>query len=283
MLETAQRRRGGEDGFVLVSVIWLAGLIAVITAALAITARMETRMAANVVSNSRLEGIADGMTRLVAFRLAVDPAAVANGRCTWPGGTVVETTVQDQEGLIDLNTAPPDLLRRVVAAAGGTDAQVIVADIIDFRDADAVAQDGGQEPVLYPGEAYGPKNAPFQAAEELDQVPGIDDALYRRLLPLTTVYALQAGFDPAAMSQDLKALLNVRDDAKLGAYFTTSAKRVFAVDVVAYGKDGGRFWRRAIVAMARQPDLPFAVLEWQRGPGLGEDRPVPVAGAACFN
>ena len=283
MLETAQRRRGGEDGFVLVSVIWLAGLIAVITAALAITARMETRMAANVVSNSRLEGIADGMTRLVAFRLAVDPAAVANGRCTWPGGTVVETTIQDQEGLIDLNTAPPDLLRRVVAAAGGTDAQVIVADIIDFRDADAVAQDGGQEPVLYPGEAYGPKNAPFQAAEELDQVPGIDDALYRRLLPLTTVYALQAGFDPAAMSQDLKALLNVRDDAKLGAYFTTSAKRVFAVDVVAYGKDGGRFWRRAIVAMARQPDLPFAVLEWQRGPGLGEDRPVPVAGAACFN
>ena len=57
------------------------------------------------------------------------------------------------------------------------------------------------------GRTYGPKNALFQSVLELDQVLGVDPALFRRLLPFVTVNSRQGGVDPRTAPPALLAAL----------------------------------------------------------------------------
>ncbi|MGH6801601.1 MAG: hypothetical protein ACRECZ_09345, partial [Methylocella sp.] len=60
------------------------------------------------------------------------------------------------------------------------------------------------------GRDFGPKRALFQTSLELGQVLGIDEALFKRLLPFVTVYSPHSGIDPRTAPPALLAAL--RDD-----------------------------------------------------------------------
>jgi general secretion pathway protein K len=267
-----------REGFVLVAVIWLAGLIAAVVTGFAITTRVDILSSANIARGAEAEAVADGMARLTAFRLAAEPAALARTTpdgmaviCRWSDSETAGVAIQDQSGLIDLNAAPPFLLQRLIAGLGVPDseAESLASAIADYRDADSEAAAGGFEPATYPGVDFGPKNAPFEAVEELDQIPGMGEQLYRKLLPLVTVHSAQPGFDPAVVPGAVKRALGFdaggAPPAEIAGLAIASAARTFGIDVSVVSKSGARYRRLAMVSLVRQPDRPYAILSWQRG------------------
>ncbi len=266
-----------EDAFVLVSVIWLAGLLAMVTAAFSLSVRVNTLTGSNIVHNARAELIADGLVRLVAIRLATQKDQVRPERrdgsalrCLWGKDAAAEIALQDQGGLIDLNTSSLELLETVLKGIGrnSEQAKVLAESISDFRDQNTVAARGGAELMAYTGKTFGPKNAPFQVIEELAQIPGIDDALYNSLKPLVTTHSLQPGFDPESMPAKLKTVLGINDAANLppsiAVMRSQSPGNVFAINVAVQLAGGATYVRHAIISLLRQPERPFAILAWQR-------------------
>jgi general secretion pathway protein K len=83
----------------------------------------------------------------------------------------VHLSIQDEATKIDLNRAPEARLAALFGSVGVEpgEAQSLAAAIADFRDADDFVRPGGAEEAEYraAGLAWGPKNAPFQAVEEL--------------------------------------------------------------------------------------------------------------------
>jgi general secretion pathway protein K len=261
-----------REGFALVATLWLSGLIAVMAAGFAVSARLNILTHAAALHGQQLEAAADGLTRLTAFRLATEPTAPETPlRCRWNDTTVAEVHTQDQSGLVDINAASIELIRLLVEGAGatpGSAGQIAVA-IGDFRDVDSVDANNASEPETYPGMGFGPKNGPFEAIEELDQIPGMTEALYRALLPHVTIYSLQAGFDPTVMTPELKKMLGFNPSGEpppeLAGLLLVSAKRVYGIDARVATGAGARYRRLAIVTLERHPDRPFFTNTWQRG------------------
>lgn len=264
-----------QSGFIIVAVIWLAGLIAALAANFAIKVRIDALSSAHALRNAQVEAIADGMARLTAWRLAAGTyKATLNGNatfCAWRTGVTVEIRVQDQAGLIDLNALPPQFFELFFKrlGAGPAAAESLARAMIDFRDADNDSQSGGSEPSLYSGFDFGPKNAPFQAIEELDQLPGMTDLVYRAVLPFVTVFAAQPGIDPTTMPEALRRLFDQPPagplTGELASYNGAPQGKTLGIDVRVTAANGARFGRQAMAVILRQPDKPFSFLEWQRG------------------
>ena len=279
-----------DAGFVLVSVIWIAGLLAVVATAFAITVRSHTLAGSNVSYNTRAESVADGMAIVTALRLSA-PANVnelpkLNGElayCQWSNDIAVAISIQDQGGLVDLNTASPELLKTLVQGIGADEAKAgeIVAALQDFRDPDSQSASGGIEPAVFPGKGHGAKDAPLAIPEEIDQVPELDDALFHKLMPFVTVTSQQPGIDLSSAPLKLLDLLGTRESA--ARFASPSPAKTFSIDVTAELKNGSRYRRQALVSLLRQPDRPFAILAWRRGGDTGETPPLPTSGPACFN
>jgi general secretion pathway protein K len=275
MLRFRSRQDAGDRGFVLIAAIWIAGLLAVTATAFLATTTAQIFLARNVSQGARLDAAASGMARLTAYNLAManGPAVgkpVAKS-CTWGDDIVITAVVQDQSGLIDLNTASPNLLLALLTGLSGEaeEAQQIFDAIQDYKDPDQISLSGGREVNHYDGKPYGPKNAPFETPFELDQIPQISDALFLRLQSLVTVQSQQAGVDLSKAPEELLNALKagLQAGTELSQFNVPSSDRMFAIDVIASRKGGGSFHRRMVVNLLRQPERPFAVLEWRRANG----------------
>ena len=101
--------------------------------------------------------------------------------------------LQDEERRINLNTAPEDVLKRLLereAVMHEDDAVKAAAAIIDWRDDDTDEQPDGAEQSYYQSlrQAYDCKDGPFENVEELLLVRGISPTVYQRVEPWVTVY-----------------------------------------------------------------------------------------------
>ena len=56
-------RKASEKGFVLVPAVWLAGLIGIALSVFLTDIRVDTRVTANLVENTKAEFLADGVDR----------------------------------------------------------------------------------------------------------------------------------------------------------------------------------------------------------------------------
>ncbi|CAN5392150.1 hypothetical protein BH10PSE7_BH10PSE7_29610 [soil metagenome] len=277
----------GERGFVLISVIWIVGLLAVVATVFTLTVRAHIRSASNRTETVRLEAAADGVARLVAFALsrrgdgrlviARDGSAFA---CDFGSAMTASIHVQDQGGLVDLNRAPPllfETLMRGLGAAPG-DAKRLAAALADFRDPDSIAYgiEGGAEVNLVV-KGPGIKNSAFQSVDEIDQAIPVGGVDRMRLAPFLTVHSAEQGFDPAFAPAPLRAMIDKRD---IEMFAVPSAQRVFSVDVTVRG---GRtaFRRLAIVSLTGEAGRPFAVLEWRQSEPGGMDAAETRAAKPC--
>ncbi len=277
------------SGFALIAVIWLAGMIAALATGFAVKVKLDTILARNLMQLTEAQYIADGLTRLTAWRLARDAAVNVDGTaftCRYRSGVLARVSVQDQSGLIDLNSMPgeffAEFFKRLGAPEG--DAAKLAKALEDFRDSDDKAEDGLPEPAVYPKYNFGPKNAPFQAIEEIDQLPGMTDALYRSSLPYLTVFSNQAGIAPESAPAFLRSLFaeTSRGEFKnaLKNFNMPALRKAFAITVDVKMEDGAAFERRAISVSLQQPDRPFVFLEWQQGLSASQDYQSPTI--ACF-
>lgn len=276
----------GSKGFVLVAVLWITSLLAAMSLSIVIAARSHALRTRNVVGKEMVQGVADGLVRLEAFRLAnrqyrEGAARPAEQVCSWEGRATAWISIRDQAGLVDLNTAAPELMRKLLEGLGLPAAQAAALQqaIADFRDEDGVTETGAAEPATYPGKTFGPKNRAFAAVEELDQIPGVTEELRARISPYVTVHSQQPGIDVTAAPAELLRIL--KEPPAPASALPSARTPAYGVSVAVAAADGSRFLRRAIITLTQQPDRPFAVLLWARE-AWPEQQPAPQPHANCF-
>jgi general secretion pathway protein K len=274
--------RRTEKGIALVAVLWVLALLGVIAAAFLRETSIETRLTRNLVENAKAEALADaGVQRAVLGLLDPDETRAWRADGTLYqftlGEGVVWIRLQDEAGKIDLNRAPDQLLLALFRAVGlqVNDAASLVDAIADFRDRDNERRPAGAEDPDYvaAGLPDGAKDAPFEVADELLQVLGVDRDLYERIAPNLTVYSARRQVDravaPAAVLRVLPDITPTEVDEILstrraGTKITLPQPDTVTVTSEASTASGGAFIRRAVLQRTGNPTQPFQVLEWRQ-------------------
>ncbi len=299
-------------GIALVIVLWGLVLLAVIAAAFTTETRTEVTLARNLVENAKAKALAAAgvhAAMLGLHRREVEKRWRADGTVysMASGEGEVSIVIDDEAGKIDLNAAPDELIQGLLVAVGLADgeAQALTAAIADFRDADDETHLGGAEDAEYraAGLAWGPKNKPFEAVEELHQVLGMTRQVYALAAPGLTVHSRSKGVDvtvapaivllalPGVDAEAVEAFTEQRQartgagepgagqraGAELGGarittlpglgrqYASRSRGRVFTVRAEARVRSGAVFVREAVISMTRNIEKPFNTHAWRRG------------------
>ena len=214
--------RSRQQGVALILVIWVIALMGILLGSFALIARTE---------NFEARHLFDGTTARYAAQAGIERAVyeLRNPDMTrrWVGdgrpydfefdGANVQVELTDESGLIDINTADDALLQGLFASVGvPPDQAVALSDAIqDWRDPDDMPRPHGAELNEYKtaGLPYGPRNAPFQTAGEVQQVLGMNYDLFEKIEPAITVYGGGAQPNPAyAPMQVLLALPGMTPD-----------------------------------------------------------------------
>jgi general secretion pathway protein K len=296
---------GSNRGIALISVLWVTGLLAVMAASFASSARTEARLAHNHEESAKAEALADaGVHRAVFGLLDLDrETAWRAGGAAYSfslGEGDVQVWIEDEDGKIDLNAAPLELLTGLFTALGLPEeaAQSLADRIGDFRDDDSEPEPLGAEDDAYfdAGLARGAADRPFATESELMRVLGMTQSLYEQVRPYVTVHSGAEGVDPARASRLvlqalpgmtpslLEALLTAGEEIdpfdliedqpladELEQYFVPSRELVFTIRALGRTSAGGRFMRQAVIELGAGGDQPFLVYAWSRGtvPGSG--------------
>lgn len=273
------RQRDRQGGFILISVLWVVLLMASLSALFVRTVLADARSGSAYVRNAVAEAAADGAIRLIAFRLAGETqfeqrqAIPANGspwRCHLFGDVAATISVQDQDGLIDLNRAPMSLLEPALRGLLSPEtAEIALSEVARRRE---LGVEGSQLDPARRGEVD--SAAPDELVGSLDLDPGEDD----RAIQFFTTYSRSDGLDPASAPSELVALLGrgarggsgTASSAGLPHSFVRQSRmRIFSITAEVGDGVRGRSVRRAVVELVRSPELLFRVLEWGIAGGRG--------------
>lgn len=209
----------GKAGFALLAVIWGTGVISLLVVSFMSTGRLRLQTASNIAGATQASYIAEGVINQAAMTLLGERDLVAqqaettvrDGRPEYCvlAGAAIAFSIEDESGKVDLNAAPQPLLQAMLMGLGldKKTADNVANSIIAFRTTpgDDVAQMWAKQEVSE--KPFGPKKAPFETIMELDQVSGIDAALFRSMLPFVTVQSRTPGVDPLAAPPGLFAAL----------------------------------------------------------------------------
>jgi len=191
-------------------------------------------------------------------------------------GAELRVTILDESAKVDLNAAPAVLLKGLFRALGVAepDADALADAVADWRDADDLRSLHGAEKADYAaaGRDYGPANAPFETIEELRQVLGMSDDLFRKLEPLVTVHSRQSGINAAVAPREVLLALPGATAEQVDLFLeqrrilieqglpappfpggqglsTGAIGSVFSIQVEAILSDNMGFFREAVVRM----------------------------------
>lgn len=285
-------------GFALLAVIWGTGLIAMLIVAFMTSSRLRLQAAHNISSATEAAYIAESAINLATLTLLskrdiaatqMGAAAVFDGApqfCVLDGAALV-VVVEDEGGKIDLNAAAPEVLQMALVGLGLDEraAQDVTSSIIAFRTAPNGGDPGRIRPTPVSDKSIEPKQALFESVMELDQVSGLDAALFRALLPFVTVNSRSPGVDAlasppalfAALSgypaQDVRSLsatpypntlnrMDPRFPAKLNQTGDHGAYLIHAEALLATGQLAAK---DAILDLRPPSGKPFAFKEMRRG------------------
>jgi len=257
-----------DAGFALLVVLWTLVLVAMLFAVLAGASRSDAQLTANLRSAAELEAVADGAIHTALFDLLqrggtareVPPTV---GRLS---GAEVGTEVVDQSGLLNPNTASPDLLAALMLRLGADPGQAgrIAAAVADWRAPGRRSARRGMKAAQYQaaGLSYGPPGAPFETLGELGDVFGMTPALLAALAPHLTLYS-DGDPDPAAADPVVRAALR---DASYGGRADRTAPRTVRITAAARRGDA-RAVRSAVVRIgASSNGRGWRILAWESVP-----------------
>lgn len=110
-------------------------------------------------------------------------------------GVNLSVAVEDERGKFPLNGTNEDQVRQLFAAAGVSGARLdtLVDSYEDWIDPDKQRRLNGAESPDYAPFGYGPRNSSFHTVGELRMVKGMDDSLYAKVAPATTVFFGESG------------------------------------------------------------------------------------------
>jgi general secretion pathway protein K len=289
-----------QRGAAFLIVMWLLALLAIILGSFALLARSERLQARHLYDTTQARYAAEAGVHRAVFAMAMpDPTQrwVPDGRpYTFQFDQVeIEVEITDETGKIDLNTVDVTVLAQFFIGfeLSLDEANALAAAIIDWRDTDDLVTLNGAELDDYEaaGLSYGPRNAPFEVLGEVQQVLGMNYALYEQVAPYLTIYSglsmpnpsfaaapvLQAlpGMDPALAEQALQARFGF--DPALGGdapaladgqqMVVTAGSGTYSVRSRARLENGAWTELDTAVRLGGVPvsGLAFSVLRWQDG------------------
>ncbi|WP_137391661.1 type II secretion system protein GspK [Rhodoligotrophos defluvii] len=187
----AQSTTRRDGGIALLAVLWTILLVAILAGMVLRTSSTDLRLAANVRDLTSLRLLADGAVEVAGTNAILARCAGELWRCDgtvygWrEGPSEIRVRITREAERIDVNGAPPELLARLIVAAGVdvADPSQIATGIIALRSESsetASAQTGvpGRPRISFTG--------------ELLRVPGMTGDLFRRIQPAITVFGGQA-------------------------------------------------------------------------------------------
>ena len=207
-----------QRGIALVLVLWILILVTVASGAYALMARMDQLEANALLSGTQARLAAEAGINLMAVALRdTDETArpIADGRPYQQmlDEVLIEIRITDERGKLDINAADEVTLFTLFANHGmdPSDAELLAAVVMDWRDADDVERVNGAEEDAYlaAGLEVGPGNRNFIMTAELLQVLGMPYELYKSLEPGITVFSRSGTPDPAFAP--VEALLAIPD------------------------------------------------------------------------
>ena len=271
---------GRQRGLALVMVMWLVVLLSIIASGHAYNVHTETRLAAMHIQTAKARAsVETGLSYAILQLLAEDATN------PWPiDGTVdqilfydtqIRIAIRDATGLIDLNAAGPDLLQTLTTALNVDQErqELIVAAILDWRDADDLKHLGGAEDSDYVSRGYPwtPRDNEFSSVEELRYVMGMTQQLFNEMAPFTTVYSEQAGINlefaapfliNAMKGQDVvpassnRSLMNAQTVAATGS-------GTYHIYVSSTNDEGVGASAEAVIRVSDSSEKPYQVLYWR--------------------
>ena len=218
-----------QRGLALVIVIWILTLLTLMAGSFAKSMRRESSISYAMTSSAKAQALAETGVTLAQFNLAqTDPEQ------RWQAdGSIYEIIGQESQmririfaetGKVDINTSSEQQLEAVLGSVIHDDWQrlEVLNAILDWRDADDDTRTHGAEKRQYKraGLSYGPSNAAFQSLEELQQVLGMNEALFTAIQGFITVYSGQTEIDQHMAAPELLAILatdlkhrNIQDES----------------------------------------------------------------------
>ena len=183
----------------------------------------------------------------------------------WPfAESIVHISIRDEFSKVNLNAAPEVLLASLFSSVGvdPAKAQSLADAIADFRDADDLPRLRGAEEAQYraAGLAWGPKNAPFETIEELQQVLGMTAQIYKQIIPDLTIHSWGT-VNPTLASDRVTAVLR-----RVGfRNFAKSQGIAYSIRAEAKSSSGATFVREATVQVFPHSPSPIRILTWRVG------------------
>lgn len=285
-MTTGGGRATGQRGSILVVTLWSVGVVAALLFAILGGARTESLVTRNAVALARAQAAAEGATEIALARLlarrAEGRAAFAGEAEPWSDGDISgRWVVIDENGRIDLNEAPWEMLAGLVRAIGRdeTEAGALACHILAYR--------GAIDPRC-PGFGVPLDGRLFAAPGQLAALSGTDPELLAALMPHVTVHSGALGIDPGAASRE--ALLavpghspglvdhflarramrtaqgedgSVYDVLPPSRYLTASPGEVFTIHAEAVLPGGAVQRVERVVRLTGEPQRPWRTLAWR--------------------
>jgi general secretion pathway protein K len=206
-------------GIALILVLWVLVLLTIMAGSFVYAVHGSTRLAANIVGAARAQALADGGVERGAFELLASPsdperwAPDGQPHVIMLAGTPVHVTLRYESGKIDINLAPVPLLISLLRSVGlPVDRATVLAQAIDaWRQPPTQAGLSSAQPDAS-------QRGRFQSIDALQAVPGVTPELFRRLVPLITVYSGQPGVNTAIAPAGVLLALPGADPAQVQAY-----------------------------------------------------------------
>jgi general secretion pathway protein K len=280
----------GQDGFILVAVLWILGALATLATVYALYVNQTAAAFVTHDNHVQAEELAIAGVELAVYQLTAMPAPrPSHGNIRFRlGNADVAVAFRSENARIDLNAAPKELLAGLFVALG-TDidnANSLADRIVAWRTPPAPGATD-DEALLYrgAGKNYAPRRGPFQHVNELALVLGVPSSLVDRALPYLTVYSGLAEVNvrdaapevlaalPGMTPEGLHLILDQREAAPLDVLKARigSATRFTTVDASKASRitvdvrfDATRRNHLEIVVLPLEEDTePYRILSWR--------------------
>lgn len=207
-----------QEGIATALVLWMTGGLMLLTAAMALTTRTQSKLTSLQQHTIIGQALAEAASNL-ALREIMSPQGLSEHSPLKPyqqsfdiHGQEVVVIASSASGLVNLNAAGEELLTALFERAGGltSDAATTLAHrVIDWRDGDQAKLPQGAEDEDYvaAGRANGARDGEFLAIEDLQQVLGFHPELVDRISGLVTVWGNSGSVNPAHAPPELLEIL----------------------------------------------------------------------------
>lgn len=186
--------RSRRRGFIVVAVLWIMMALATVASIASVYVAQSATALSLVDAPAESEALITAGLELTALQLssrAVTPAPTRGGFAFHLGRADLRVEYLAEAARIDLNGAGKELLTGLFQSLGAApEAAAAHADrIVAWRKRlKPSAEAEEREHYRAAGLAYGPRQMPFDSADELWLVPGLPPGLVQRAMPLVTVH-----------------------------------------------------------------------------------------------